>query len=65
MQFKDPTGADKPKYRAQMLIGHVFKATPLFEQVSGPFSGIDLVLASHRHHDHNQARFSATTQSLP
>lgn len=31
---------------------------PLFEQVSGPFSGIDLVLASHRHHDHNQPLFA-------
>jgi len=31
---------------------------PLFEQVSGPFSGIDLVLVSHRHHDHNQPRFA-------
>jgi L-ascorbate metabolism protein UlaG (beta-lactamase superfamily) len=34
------------------------EVTPLFEQVSGPFSGIDLVLASHRHHDHNQPRFA-------
>jgi L-ascorbate metabolism protein UlaG (beta-lactamase superfamily) len=31
---------------------------PLFEQVSGPFAGIDLVLASHRHHDHNQPLFA-------
>jgi len=31
---------------------------PLFDQVSGPFSGIDLVLASHRHHDHNQPLFA-------
>jgi len=31
---------------------------PLFEQVSGPFSGVDLVLASHRHHDHNQPRYA-------
>jgi L-ascorbate metabolism protein UlaG (beta-lactamase superfamily) len=29
-----------------------------FEQVSGPFSGIDVVLASHRHHDHNQPAFA-------
>ncbi len=29
-----------------------------FEQVTGPFSGIDLVLASHRHHDHNQPAFA-------
>lgn len=29
-----------------------------FEQVSGPFAGIDLVLASHRHHDHNQPAFA-------
>jgi L-ascorbate metabolism protein UlaG (beta-lactamase superfamily) len=34
------------------------EVTPLFEQVSGPFSGIDLVLVSHRHHDHNQPRFA-------
>ncbi len=112
MQFKDLTGADRPKHRFQMLSGHVFMAalllsgfaaplvaditltqlanegviisdgetrilidgmvvepysvygglppevSPLFEQVSGPFSGIDLVLASHRHHDHNQPRFA-------
>jgi L-ascorbate metabolism protein UlaG (beta-lactamase superfamily) len=31
---------------------------PLFEQLSGPFSGIDLMLVSHRHHDHNQPRFA-------
>jgi L-ascorbate metabolism protein UlaG (beta-lactamase superfamily) len=31
---------------------------PLFEQVSGPFSGVDLVLASHRHHDHNQPQYA-------
>ena len=31
---------------------------PLFEQASGPYSGIDLALASHRHHDHNQPRFA-------
>jgi L-ascorbate metabolism protein UlaG (beta-lactamase superfamily) len=34
------------------------EVSPLFEQVSGPFSGIDLVLASHRHHEHNQPRFA-------
>jgi L-ascorbate metabolism protein UlaG (beta-lactamase superfamily) len=112
MQFKDLTGADRPKHRFQMFLGHVFMAalllsgfaaplvaditltqlanegviisdgetrilidgmvvepysvygglppevSPLFEQVSGPFSGIDLVLASHRHHEHNQPRFA-------
>ena len=31
---------------------------PLFEQASGPFSGVDLVLASHRHHDHNQPQYA-------
>jgi len=34
------------------------EVAPLFEQVSGPFSGVDLVLVSHRHHDHNQPRFA-------
>jgi L-ascorbate metabolism protein UlaG (beta-lactamase superfamily) len=34
------------------------EVAPLFEQVSGPFAGIDLVLASHRHHDHNQPLFA-------
>jgi L-ascorbate metabolism protein UlaG (beta-lactamase superfamily) len=112
MQFKDLMGADRPKHRFQMFLGHVFMAalllsgfaaplvaditltqlanegviisdgetrilidgmvvepysvygglppevSPLFEQVSGPFSGIDLVLASHRHHEHNQPRFA-------
>lgn len=29
-----------------------------FEQISGPFSGIDLALVSHRHHDHNQPEFA-------
>ncbi len=34
------------------------EAVPLFQRAEGPFSGIDLVLASHRHHDHNQPRFA-------
>lgn len=34
------------------------EAVPLFEQLSGPFSDIDLLLVSHRHHDHNQPRFA-------
>jgi len=34
------------------------EAVPLFDQVSGPFSGIDLALVSHRHHDHNQPRYA-------
>jgi L-ascorbate metabolism protein UlaG (beta-lactamase superfamily) len=29
-----------------------------FSRASGPFAGIDLVLASHRHHDHNQPAFA-------
>ena len=29
-----------------------------FDQASGAFSEIDLALASHRHHDHNQPRFA-------
>ena len=29
-----------------------------FSNVSGPFADIDLVLASHRHHDHNQPAFA-------
>lgn len=29
-----------------------------FEQRSGPFSDIDLMLVSHRHHDHNQPEFA-------
>ena len=33
-------------------------AASLFDQASGAFAGIDLVLASHRHHDHNQPRFA-------
>ena len=34
------------------------EAALLFEQVSGPFSEIDMVLVSHRHHDHNQPRYA-------
>jgi L-ascorbate metabolism protein UlaG (beta-lactamase superfamily) len=33
---------------------------PVFENLSGPFSDIDLVLVSHRHHDHNQPRFACS-----
>jgi L-ascorbate metabolism protein UlaG (beta-lactamase superfamily) len=33
-------------------------AAALFKQVSGPYSDIDLALASHRHHDHNQPLFA-------
>ena len=29
-----------------------------FEQAAGPFGGVDLALASHRHHDHNQPAFA-------
>ena len=29
-------------------------AAQQFEQAAGAFSGIDLALVSHRHHDHNQ-----------
>lgn len=29
-----------------------------FSQLAGPFADIDLVLASHRHHDHNQPAFA-------
>ena len=36
------------------------QAIPVFEQLSGPFSEIDLVLVSHRHHDHNQPRFACS-----
>jgi len=30
------------------------EAADLYFQASGPFSGIDLALVSHQHHDHNQ-----------
>lgn len=30
----------------------------LFKQAAGPYSGIDLALASHRHHEHNQPRYA-------
>jgi L-ascorbate metabolism protein UlaG (beta-lactamase superfamily) len=33
-------------------------AAAMFNQVSGPYSDIDLALASHRHHDHNQPKFA-------
>ena len=33
-------------------------AAAQFSDASGPFSGIDLALVSHRHHDHNQPRFA-------
>jgi L-ascorbate metabolism protein UlaG (beta-lactamase superfamily) len=36
------------------------QAIAAFEQLSGPFSAIDLVLVSHRHHDHNQPRFACS-----
>jgi L-ascorbate metabolism protein UlaG (beta-lactamase superfamily) len=36
------------------------QAFSAFEQLSGPFSAIDLVLVSHRHHDHNQPRFACS-----
>ncbi len=29
-----------------------------FRQATGPFQGIDLALATHRHHDHNQPEFA-------
>lgn len=34
------------------------ESAALFKQASGPFAGVDLALASHRHHDHNQPRFA-------
>jgi L-ascorbate metabolism protein UlaG (beta-lactamase superfamily) len=33
-------------------------AAALFKQAAGPYSGIDLALASHRHHEHNQPRYA-------
>jgi L-ascorbate metabolism protein UlaG (beta-lactamase superfamily) len=42
------------------------EAVPLFEQASGPYAEVDLALASHRHHDHNQPRFACQfMQSSP
>ena len=41
-------------------------AAALFGQAAGPYSDIDLALASHRHHDHNQPRFAcAFLQNSP
>lgn len=34
------------------------KLVPQFDQQEGAFAGIDVALASHRHHDHNQPRFA-------
>ncbi|MDT8319483.1 MAG: MBL fold metallo-hydrolase [Xanthomonadales bacterium] len=34
------------------------KAALAFDRATGAFAGIDLALASHRHHDHNQPRFA-------
>jgi L-ascorbate metabolism protein UlaG (beta-lactamase superfamily) len=34
------------------------EAATLFEEASGAFDQVDLALASHRHHDHNQPRFA-------
>lgn len=31
---------------------------PMFDNLTGPFENIDLVLVSHRHHDHNQPAFA-------
>jgi L-ascorbate metabolism protein UlaG (beta-lactamase superfamily) len=33
-------------------------AASQFDQTSGAFAGVDLALASHRHHDHNQPRYA-------
>jgi len=33
-------------------------AAALFKQAAGPYSDIDLALASHRHHEHNQPRYA-------
>ena len=34
------------------------EAASQFDQATGAFSGVDLVLVSHRHHDHNQPRYA-------
>jgi L-ascorbate metabolism protein UlaG (beta-lactamase superfamily) len=34
------------------------EAASQFEHATGPFAGVDLALASHRHHDHNQPFFA-------
>ena len=34
------------------------RVAPQFDQVTGAFAGIDIAVASHRHHDHNQPRFA-------
>ena len=31
-----------------------------FEKATGPFSGVDLVLVSHQHHDHNQPAYACS-----
>mgnify|MGYP000721217883 CR=1 FL=1 len=41
-----------------MLAGLPPEAVDDFEQAAGPFGGVDLALASHRHHDHNQPAFA-------
>jgi L-ascorbate metabolism protein UlaG (beta-lactamase superfamily) len=33
---------------------------PFFAQASGPFAGIDLALASHQHHEHNQPIYACS-----
>jgi len=33
-------------------------AAALFNQASGPYADVDLALASHRHHDHNQPKYA-------
>jgi len=34
------------------------EAASQFDQAAGAFSGVDLALVSHRHHDHNQPRYA-------